>query len=842
MNQNNMTKNTDNDRPAIPLAAGWIIPITLFSGLTIGGLLAGNLLYQCNQRQKGIIISSCSVLFGIGLLIFCFFWKIEWYWIALTLSTIHIASSILLFLIARKPVTEVRSGLIKKEKRGRYRQEITGVFGGLIAALIIGPLAIICYMLITDWLFSTFMPIIFTDEGALSWFYFCGAISTLAGMVAGGLLGRFKPTISVSNSFIHAVTFFWAFITLAFWLQVIIGIPAFQASATTGKYMYEVTAPLTMFLLFFGTGWTICLMFYCTSRSGALNRITRLLQIVLVNLFVTLLFSVTFGFPSDFFLFLGQHYERRAKGEQSLKYYEYGLNKAPKDNVASYLQYRIALLYYKTGKIEKAVASFRRVIAKYYANEDLVKKANYFQKRLLKGIPKNRVVLPGAETRTEYKGSYCVPNSLALTMRYWGEDISPREIGKAITGLSKGTYIVDQTWFAQNEGFKHDFLTLAEIEDIKALIDAGFPVLVYVPAHIFVIFGYDETLSTFVTYDVATQDVWVEYIQKDFIKAWKKQATALAILYPASKESTIPDYLRKRLSTSSEQYLHYQLHHLDTTSSRYALAHLHKAAGNKNDFFLPVVTMYNEYPGLRDSISKKYDSKKIAEGIFSFFSKNFDEGTHLWGQYHEDEWASTDWALRYSISYLLAHKQYEAIENLITNIDQKGEVTSRMFGILGMIDLAHGRFNSGFDRLQRASSRDYSLYTGLLSLQNDNIGAAIRSLYSVADSKSSSLYYKQGGLKLGLDRYGYPVVPLAHSVLGRFEDYGEISEDIQEHWEDWLEKCPYDITAAQSLCNIYKQNLDNLEQKGETELYEILFDKYKLMKERAERYDITHFK
>ena len=65
------------------------------------------------------------------------------------------------------------------------------------------------------------------------------------------------------------------------------------------------------------------------------------------------------------------------------------------------------------------------------------------------------------------------------------------------------------------------FLPMAGLKDIKECIDAGFPVLVYVPAHVFAIFGYDEALDTFVTYDIATNDVWVEYLQKDFIKAWK---------------------------------------------------------------------------------------------------------------------------------------------------------------------------------------------------------------------------------------------------------------------------------------------------------------------------------
>lgn len=112
---------------------------------------------------------------------------------------------------------------------------------------------------------------------------------------------------------------------------------------------------------------------------------------------------------------------------------------------------------------------------------------------------------------------YCVPDSLALVMRYWGKDVSAGAIGRRITGLGKGTIVVDQRWFAEQQGLRHDFLPLAGIEDIRRCIDAGLPVLVYVPAHVFAIVGYDDVLETFVTYDVATRDIRQEYLQNDFL-------------------------------------------------------------------------------------------------------------------------------------------------------------------------------------------------------------------------------------------------------------------------------------------------------------------------------------
>ncbi len=824
------------------LSPGWIIPVAIFTSLAIAGPLAGMIFYQRNQRKKGILTALITFIIGIIVLFTCFFWKIEWYWVALLLSLFHMSTGVLLYLFTKKTIVKDKIKQVVRNEYSGYQREITGALGGFIASLIIGPLAIINYMIITDRLFSTYMPIIFTDESALGWLYYYGFLCSIAGIVGGAIIAKVKPKITVFQTFYYAIIYYWSFLTLTFWLQILVGLPSFNARAATGKSTYDVIAPLAIYLFLFGVLWALCLMFYSSSVIKKRERLWRLIHIPLVNLAAVIVFSITFGFGSEIFLFLGQHYERHARGDESLLYYEYGLMKAPQKKAASYLQYRIALLNYKAGEVYKATNCFRRVITKYNANNELVKKANYFLKRLSRIEKKERVVLPGVDTRTEYKGSYCVPNSLAFVMKYWGKNVSPRTIGKTITGLSRGTFIVDQTWFALKEGFCHEFLPLAEADDIKKFIDAGFPVLVYVPAHVFVIFGYDETLSTFVTYDVATHDVWVEYIQRDFIKAWKKQAATLAVVYPPEKKSDIPSLQYKKLYHLSDQYLHYQLHFFDTLSSGFSIAHLKKAAGENGDFFFPIVTLYMDYPGLRDEITEQYKIKKISNAIFSFFSSNFDEGTHLWGQYHNEDWALPDWALNYGISFLIAHRKYKLVEKLITHIDEKGRITNNMLGVLGMVDIAQGKFNSGLDRLHRIEKADYNFYIGLLQLQTKDIHDGVRALSVALKHETNTIRYKSGSLHLNFDEYGYPLLPLAHYALDKVENFGQSKEELQKHWEKWLEKSPYDITAIKALSRIYQQTLNNLPPKKERELYNTISNKYQLMQKRLKRYDLKYFK
>ncbi len=158
------------------------------------------------------------------------------------------------------------------------------------------------------------------------------------------------------------------------------------------------------------------------------------------------------------------------------------------------------------------------------------------------------------------------------------------------------------------------------MEDIKQSIDAGFPVLVYVPAHVFAIVGYDEGLQTFITYDVATRDIWSEYLQKDFIKSWKRQVTTLALVYPPEQEKNIPLSIRERLGKFSDSYLHYQIYgHTVASCGQKAFAHLKRATEPGTPFFLAVTMLYSEYPSQRQDITNSFDQQEMTEQITSFF-------------------------------------------------------------------------------------------------------------------------------------------------------------------------------------------------------------------------------
>ena len=703
--------------------------IALVAGLTAAGPLAGVALYRYGYRKMGWIFGCITCLLGLFAFLFMILWNTEWYWAAISLTGFHLLSGTLLSFVLRWPHQKFKERHpYPSRKRGNYREIIVGMVGGAFISLLLGVVFSVFYLLCIDRLFSTLMPVTFEDSFAEFKVFTCILFFLLSGILAGGLMGRFKPRITAGQMIFYGLALAWSYFTWLMAIESTIAIPGFQAGAATGGGWEAIITPYYSGNLLIGIWWSVFLLFFVISPSGISAKWARVLQVAGINLAAGITLSITFGYPADMYLSLGRYFERTALTEKALWYYERGLEKKPKAQVASYLQYRVALLNHRLGDREKAIHGFRRVVAKYTANKTLVKKANRFLDNLERSPLRKRVVLPGVETRTEYKGGYCVPNSLALAMRYWGADVSARVIGARITGLGSGTFIVNQRWFAEQEGFRHDFLPMASLDDIKRCIDAGFPVLVYVPAHVFAIVGYDEGLETFVTYDVATQDVWVEYIQEDFIKAWKKQATTLVLAYPPEKAHLIPVTIRSRLTNLSDNYLHFQLHYFDAPAASISVPHLFKAADESGDFFFPITILYADFPGLRQMISEKYDTERIINAIKAYFKENFDEGTHGAGQFHEARWARPDWAFEFSIQYLIGQKRFEVVEELVSQINEEGNVSEGILADVGLIDLARGNFAKGLDRLMMAEDAAEPFYVGLANLKMGNKQSAAREL------------------------------------------------------------------------------------------------------------------
>lgn len=842
-----------NKKNTALLHPGWLIPITVIAGLMVSGPLAGATIFAHGRRRLGWAAACVGFALGAAILAAMFLWDRQWHWVGIALTGINLSAGTFLFfaLSAMFPAWETKAQEKSRPQRGTFRHVIAGIIGGFMGMCFMGTVCIVVYLLVLDRLFSTWFPVTFDDQYAIFRLAFSGFCLSLAGGLAGGIGGRTRPGTTPGRFLLYCLVLIFTYLSWSMAVDAAIAIPGFQAGPATGKGWMDIFKAMGLGEFLIGICWAVFLFFYIIAPTRLKNKAWRALAVVGMNLAAAATLAVTFGYPAETYLALGQHFERQAYISKALWCYERGLRKMPDDNVASFLQYRSALINHKLGNQDHARQGFSRLVAKYNSNKRLVKKSSRFLDSLKRSAGKKRVVLPGVETRTEYKSAYCVPNSLALTMRFWGSDINAREIGRKITGLSGGTYSVNQAWFARQMDFRHDFLPMAGMDDIKRCIDAGFPVMVYVPSHVLVIFGYDEALETFVTYDTATSGLWSEYIQKDFIKAWKKKAATVILAYPPKMQSRLPKDIALRLTALSDNYLHYQLYGLDAPSGSISVPHLMAAAGDTGEFFIPVTLMYSKFPGLRQELSEKYDTDKVMESIRAYFWEDFDEGIHQWGQYHDDDRATSDAALKNSISYLIGNRRFDMVESLITRIDDKGPVSGNMLGNIGMIDLVSGDYDRGLDRIARALNGNVSTWTfylGLAHLKDGDTRQAIRELVRAVERKVKRFSGKRQTFKdswsyarMGLDDYGFPARSVANRILAQTKNLGESEEALSPIWEIWVHYMPFDAPVAKALSQIYTREIQGMDKKTDERERDRLSIKLRLAEKRAERYDIENF-
>ena len=849
---------TTNDETTVrPLHPFWYVPVSLAAGLATSGPLAGAALYRYGYRRLGWGLGCGLALAGTAILLFGGLWGMQWQWVCLTVSGIHLVCGTALFLALRRPHREflaARPETAEREK-GDYRHIITGMVGGALVAGLFGTVLSIVFVLLDDRVFSTMLPVAPDDFMVVARVLQSAAFITLAAIAAGGFLGRLRPKTTPGEVFLFSIFLVWAHLTWLLCVDAAIVAPAFQArSATLPGWgaMFFPTLPLELLV---GCWWTVFALFFIIASPGLTGVFLRAALVFFMNAAAAIVLSITFGYSADLLLDLGKHLEKEARIPEALRCYELGLKKEPKEQIASYLQYRIALLNHKLGWDDKARQGFERVVAKYTGNEILVKRAGRFLDNMERRPIGKRVALAGVETRTEYKGGYCVPNSLALVMKYWGHDIPARIIGRRITGLGSGTIVVDQAWFAEQEGLRHDFLPLAGIDDIKRCIDAGFPVLVYVPLHVFAIVGYDDLLETFVTYDVATMDIWEEYLQKDFIKSWKKQAAALVLCYPPEKEGLVPGDIRRRLENLSDKFLHFQLYRLDAPMNSISIPHLSKSAGTDGTFFFPVTVLYDDVPGLRASVGRQFDADQMAERIKAYFWNDFDEGRHEAGQHHDETSSRPDWLFGSALSYLIGNERFDLAEALVSRINDQGQVSKQTLAEVGLVDLSRGEFRRGLDRLQNGGKTSAALYAGLAKLRIGNERDAAQDLVKVIEAngcgcpprgavsgmkaphgvnESSAFYDRESALSL--DEYGFPAAAIANGVLAGMSEYGESRETLESHWEARMQQLPFDARVGASLARLYQARLSKLDPEKDQLLYSRLTRKQALLADRVKRY------
>ncbi len=719
------------------LAPGSIALLTLMAGPQISLFPSFSV---CKRVKASFAIRLLFLLLAITYptaIIALLLWRTEWYWSALIVISMQILASVIYYVLLRKlqlAAPEQYKTTFADIFLEKSSYILAGIAGGMFLVPLLGVPVVILFLLASDHFLFTFMPVAFDDATSLVLLTFGIMSLVMSGAVAGGWLGKIRLKMRPIAALGYAFALIWITMLWYLILQLTIVLPGFLSSQAESSASYFSYLFFFFGIIIIGSWWSPYLLMYCLRHQTIFGRFFRCLQIPVVCISSAIIFSFICGYPSNWFQSCGKFFEKEGNVAASKWCYEESISKKPTGEHASYLQYQIAMQSYKLGDRKKAEEGFSKVISMQNYRQDLVIRAGRFLENLKRNSAgKKRVVLPGVENPTAFKGSYCVPNSLAMIMNFWGADINAETIGQAITSLNSGTMVIDQAWFAEQQGFRHEFLPLSDISDIIACIDAGFPVLVYVPSHVFAIVGYDEILETFVTYDVATREIWVDYLRNDFLKSWKKEDTTMIVVYPPDQGKWIPPKIAEAALMTSDRYFQYHLHYLDSPEGYVSEEHLLLASDSRSHFFLPLVTLYKEFPSLRSTLLKKADLPKVTEDITDYFGTNFDEGVHLAGQRHYDDYAEKDYKLASSIDFLIGTGQIKEASSLIDKIELEGKVSPETRETRAILNIAMGDLENAIPRLVEEEDSQLHFYLAQCYLQQNNPNGAIPELVKTID-------------------------------------------------------------------------------------------------------------
>ncbi len=532
---------------------------------------------------------------------------------------------------------------LKSHSAEKYNLDLKGWFVGLKAIPILLILSLPFSILLAgvdkltaDWLWSSFIEINFSKQDIFKGLGTSIAEFSILIFLVSISIGRVPVKLNIRSSINIILMAIICFLSVSHLYRFFIDIPSRQTieAGIFSDFVNTIRSEWISLVCYVSIS---LLIFQTKMRSLSLKKHRMFFIKGIFSLCLCLAgMSMHSGMAANYFLYLGREKEKTGDISKAIYWYEKTLAIVETEKLKSYLQFRVGLLQRKEGQLTKARSSFAKVILKYNRNKEIVQKARRFQKNL-EAADENqlkRMVIPGVEARTEYKSAYCVPNSLGLVLGYWDDKVGAKEIGAQITKLDEGSYVTDEAYFSESRGFVHYVLPLRTREEVKKLLDAEIPVLAFIPGHVLALLGYDEILETYITYDVATFEIWDERDWTDFESEWAQNYNTIGIVVPPQKEKLVKGLFGDSTLGLSEAYMQYLIS-LISTEPHKNLKNI-KASANKGLFFADWEYTYKTEKPVdnppQDSLVFNFVSKP---GIYSETALYYLQTLYITGQFNQ---------------------------------------------------------------------------------------------------------------------------------------------------------------------------------------------------------------
>jgi len=324
------------------------------------------------------------------------------------------------------------------------------------------------------------------------------------------------------------------------------------------------------------------------------------------------------------------------------------------DALLASLHHRQGVLNVLNRDYEQALSLFKKVMADYSENLEVYKKASKYVESFEKNkrvTDKGRKIL-SVRHRTFQQAASCFPNSLSVILSFYERDpISTRQLSYGIKeGFDEGTFIWKADSFLTKKGYKLITAFWQNRETLITLLEANYPVLIYVPGHVYTLYGYDSNMEMFFTYDTAKLNRWNDNAFRELQKTWMDGGFLMSVVIRKGDEKN--------------------LQHLVPQLFRHA---------NIYQFWQKIqISHYYEF---RDNYWKDYDRYKLSEMIGLEGLKLNDFSLHKNGfhpfPWNADKWheeilpvLEKPWAMEWNvferfILYLLYHNEVDKAQHLI---------------------------------------------------------------------------------------------------------------------------------------------------------------------------------
>jgi tetratricopeptide (TPR) repeat protein len=391
--------------------------------------------------------------------------------------------------------------------------------------------------------------------------YFSSQSNIFKLWVLVGLIYGFVYGIRNSNDYFNrdmgavAGSIFSVFIFIFLYTGFVLALVIYPPQRLAPVSYYPQASEFLFYVLFFVAVTVSTFHFLRTAvRLGTLKTGLMLfigIPLIALHIIVVSAYSVTIN------LTIASILEDRQKLSSAKTLYAKAIPFIRHDNLLASLHHRQGVLHVLNQDYQSAVVNFKKVLADYSENYEVFMKA----RRYVDAFEKNQSIKEHGRKilvvrhRTFEQAASCFPNSLSVILNFYEKQpLSTRKLSYAIKeGFSMGTFIWKAESFLEKNGYELLTTFWQSRKTLFSLLEAGYPVLVYIPGHVYTLYGYDSRMEMFFTYDTAKSNRWNDKPFWNFQRDWMRGSFLMSVV--------VPDGEKDKFSSLFPQFGRYSRHY-----------------------------------------------------------------------------------------------------------------------------------------------------------------------------------------------------------------------------------------------------------------------------------------